>query len=119
MDSKSESNDTLLTIKLPEIPKNPKLTKSSSNEDLVDSIDDNLNDQETNDSKESIDRNIRDDSLNKTNITSNSSSIKETLINNKSKNEKSIGNKDNEEVVKIDPNQLKQKTEEEEREKMQ
>jgi hypothetical protein len=114
MDSKSESNDTLLTIKLPEIPK----TKSSSNEDLIDSIDDNHNDQEINDSKESIDRNIRDDSLNKTNITSNSSSIKETLIN-KSKNDKSIVNKDNEEVVKIDSIQLKQKTEEEEREKMQ
>jgi hypothetical protein len=114
MDSKSESNDTLLTIKLPEIPK----TKSSSNEDLNDSIDDNQNDQEINDSKESIDRNIRDDSL-KTNITSNSSSIKETLTNNKSKNEKTIVNKDNEEVVKIDVNQLKQKTEEEEREKMQ
>jgi hypothetical protein len=114
MDSKSESNDTLLTIKLPEIPK----TKSSSNEDLIDSIDDNHNDQEINDSKESIDRNIRDDSLNKTNITSNSSSIKETLIN-KTKNDKSIVNKDNEEVVKIDSIQLKQKTEEEEREKMQ
>jgi hypothetical protein len=114
MDSKSELNDTLLTIKLPEIPK----TKSSSNEDLNDSIDDNQNDQEINDSKESIDRNIRDDSL-KTNITSNSSSIKETLANNKSKNEKNIVNKDNEEVVKIDANQLKQKTEEEEREKMQ
>ena len=107
MDSKSESNEPILTIKLPEVSKLTKTGNKIKSEDSDDNNDD------INDSNEDIDSNDEKKDSNEKNGQNSSSSNKD----NKSMNERKDSS--NEEVVKIDPNLLRQKMEEEEREKMQ
>ena len=100
MEVKSEPNEPILTIKLPD-----KTGHKNKNDDS-----DEYNDDNSDHNEESFDD--KNDSNAKSGQ-NNGSSNKDS--NNKSKSD---GNKDNEEV-KMDPILLRQKTEEEEREKMQ
>jgi len=101
MEPKSEPNEPILTIKLPD-----KTGHKNKNEDSDDNNED-ISDHNEESSDDKNDSNLKSGQ-------NSSSSNKDS----KSKIDGKDGNKDNEEV-KMDPILLRQKTEEEEREKMQ
>ncbi|CAG2161331.1 unnamed protein product [Oppiella nova] len=109
MEAKGESSEPILTIKLPEVSKMAKHSKLEDMEDTNDDTSDVHNDSNEDNSVCSEDK--MDSSMN------SSQTSKDTL--NKSKNETKEGNKEQEREDMLKADQLKQKAEEEEREKMQ
>ncbi|CAG2120040.1 unnamed protein product, partial [Medioppia subpectinata] len=108
MDTKSETNETILTIKLPEVSKMAKKMRSEDSDDVNDDTNDVHNDSNE-------DNSVCSEDKMDSNMSSSQTSGKD--VNSKSKSDTKDGNNVIEEMVKSD--QLKQRAEEEEREKMQ